>query len=155
MRLNNGYIALTDSRWCKYCREDNIKQVCIWTRKKSFKVCMIGDPIFFLEKGTRLIQGYGIFKSFHTISLQESWNKYGISLGAADFPSLLNILGVRPTDSNLNKDLGIIQIEMTKWFNPSFNIDDLQIDFHKAIVSGKRISSVDIQKILNCEKKLD
>jgi hypothetical protein len=150
MEYNVAYVAITDPKWVNFCFPNSLNTVSIWSRKKAFKVIPKGFPIFFLEKGTRYIKGYGYFKAFEVSTVSKSWNEYKLQNGASNYNEYLKMLNL-PCDVNSNKkEVGNIIVEKVEWSNKKVSVDSLGVDFHKAIVSGKRIYTDEINKIIKC-----
>lgn len=140
MNFDKGYIAIANKMWCETCSENKLKQVNLWIRRTSFKAIQNGSPIFFLEKGSRIVKGFGFLKIFEISTVIETWLNYKIGNGATCYNHFLQTLELPDTEKTKQYKLGNILIDNVIWSRKKIPIDHTNIPFHKAIVSGKTIS---------------
>ncbi|ASA26554.1 hypothetical protein B9T62_31750 [Paenibacillus donghaensis] len=120
----------------------------MWIRKPVFKAVTIGSPIFFLEKGSRLIRGFGLFEKFEINSTINCWNKYGSSNGAATFEEFLGALNFPNQEISHQQLLGCILVKNVVWSLSPLPINQLLVEFSKSTVSGKRINKDAVNTML-------
>lgn len=151
MEFTEGFICITNSNWNKTLSSSNNSFACVWLRRKTFKAISNGNPIFFVEKKSRLLRGYGLFNRFEVNSTKNCWEKYGIANGATNFEEFLSQLNFLNDESSWNKEIGNIIIKDLKWISQEVHIPihDTNVNFHKAIVSGKKINSKEIEILLS------
>lgn len=148
VKFEKGYIGIADKLWCDLCSSNELTLVNIWTRKSSFKAVSEGSPVFFLEKGTRLITGFGVLNKFETLTVYDTWQKYNVGNGANTYNDFLKLLNLPDNDKVKDFKLGNIIIENVIWCNSKFPIDSTNIHFHKATVSGKTISKIEADELI-------
>lgn len=149
MDYDKGFICITNPQWNCTLSINNCQTACIWLRKTSFKPVSKGEPIFFVEKVTRLLRGYGTFERFEVNSTKVCWEKYGISSGAESFEDLLLQLNFPNEEKGWNKEIGNIIISNIHWINNDIYIHNTKVDLPKATVTGKTINSTEVKKLLS------
>ncbi|MEB2584704.1 hypothetical protein [Bacillus cereus] len=153
MESEKGFIIITNKLWCEFCSTGNLNEVNVWIKRNSFKAVPINSPIFFLEKGTRLVKGFGTLKCFEVNTIKNTWEKYKLSNGASSYTSFLNILNLPNNDIITNeKTIGNLIVKNVIWNSNMITIDNIGVPFHKAIVSGKTINKEEAAKIINTLK---
>jgi len=144
-----GFICITNPSWNETLSLNNTSIVCIWLRRNIFKAVNKGEPIFFVEKKTRLLRGYGLFERFESNPTKICWEKYGVSSGAINFETLLSQLKFTNEERSWNKEIGNIIIKDVHWCKENILIHDTGINFPKATVTGKTINSSEVKDLLS------
>ena len=50
IKMNKGYIAITDNNWANFIKQNKLRDVNFWCKKQSFKAINKNDIFFFLKK---------------------------------------------------------------------------------------------------------
>lgn len=148
MKVEKGFVCITNSYWNNILSSNKIQKGCIWLRKPNFKAINKGEPIFFLEKKSRLLRGYGYFERFEVNSVKKCWEKYGISNGATSFEDFISQINFSKKEEDLEKEVGSIIVNNIKWLKKDLQFQHTNVDFHNAIVSGKTINSEEVELLL-------
>lgn len=144
----NGYIAITNRKWNEVGRKLQHREVVCWTRLPSFKIVREGAPFFFVEKGTRLITGYGTFHQFEKCSVAQCWERYQATVGAESLDDFLAALRLPAGPASLQRQVGCILVKDVRWLDRDISIEDCRIGFHKAVVSGKSVPPGAVEQIV-------
>lgn len=142
-----GYIGITDKYWFKFNKTKNNKEVVFWRKAKTPIRLKEGSYFFFLVKGTRLIEGYGKISTLGSATIEELWKKYGQTVGCSSYSELINNL--EGDEKDKNEKVGFYRIEQVKYFKGGIDTKETGVDFKLNIVSGRKISQEEVQKILN------
>lgn len=153
-----GYIALTTQDWILSLKAMNAEAAVFWRKKKSFKAVQVGEPIYFLRRGSfssnseRYIVGKGLFCKHELLSANEAWIKYNTQLGFSceqDFNE-----AVFKIYKEQNPELGCLRISKVQFYETSISLMDAKIDFSPYIVSGKKISIEECNRIDSLEMEV-
>ncbi|MDB2099829.1 hypothetical protein [Clostridium paraputrificum] len=156
--MNKGYIGITDNNWAKFINDNMISKANFWCKKHSFKAIKEGDIFFFLKKNSaqekkekleRKLVGYGIFKKFEVLSIEDAWNIYGIGNGFSNIKLFSDKIN---TMYELNSDeakIGSIILDEIVMFEQPIYLSRIGIEFSNAIVSGRTITIEEVNSILN------
>lgn len=155
--MNKGYIGVTDNNWANFIKDNGISKANFWCKKHSFKAIEDGDIFFFLKKNNveekkekleRKIVGYGIFKTFEVLSIEDAWNIYGTGNGCSDIKlfsdKINNMYELNATEAKI----GSIILDEIFMFEEPIYLSKIGIDFSNAIVSGKTITIEEVNAIL-------
>lgn len=154
-----GYIAVTAQEWFDYLEKHKTKDCVNFWRKntKDFKCIDVGQPFFFLVKnekgvkGERKVLGYGLFKDYEVLKIDEAWNKYKYNNGVKSKDDFKNRMKELFGYDNENNKIGCIILSDLVFFHNSIFLSKIGIEFKNSIVSGKSICEEDIHKILKEE----
>lgn len=143
-----GYIAITNREWFNYLKETNKKDNVNFWRKNTndFKVISKGDKFFFLvknkigNKDERKVLGYGIFREYVKLTIDEAWNKYGDGNGCKSKQDFINIMSTIYMENLSEAFIGCIILDDIIFFEHEVLLSEVGIEFQKSIVSGKGIS---------------
>lgn len=144
----DGYIGITNQQWNDSCSKSALQEVICWTRRPSFKVISPGAYYFFLEKGTRLIKGYGIFQKFEKLSVEDCWARYRNSVGAENLQGFVKALGLNGEEESKQRQVGCIVVGNVHWIGKKISLAQCDVLFHHAIVSGRSITKPEVMRIL-------
>ena len=163
-----GYIGVTDREWFYYLKESNIRDNVNFWRKNinSFKVLSQGDKFFFLVKNKngdseeRGVIGYGIFREYIKLTIDEAWEKYKEGNGFNSKQEFIKKMSSIYMENLSEAIIGCIILDDIKFFENEVFLSELNIDFSKSIVSGKGISIEEDLRIIeqskiNAIKKVD
>ena len=146
-----GYIALTTQDWILSLKAMNAETAVFWRKKKSFKAVQVGEPIYFLRRGSfssnseRYLVGKGLFYKHELLTANEAWIRYNVQLGfrcEKDFNE-----AVFKIYKEQNPELGCLQINEIQFYKVPISLMDAKVDFSPCIVSGKKISIEECNRI--------
>ncbi|NTZ20985.1 hypothetical protein EXW96_26730 [Paenibacillus sp. JMULE4] len=126
MDYNEGYVAIVNPTWTRICKENSFSEVNMWLRRANFKAISQGSPIFFLEKGSRLIRGYGIFDKLVVTSVVSAWNTYQQANGAKSLDEFLRTLNLPNDNVSYNISLGCVIVKNVTWLNQDYLLNNLE-----------------------------
>ncbi|MBU2520577.1 MAG: DUF91 domain-containing protein [Nanoarchaeota archaeon] len=139
----SGYIGITDYEWFHFHKNKKHREVIFW-RKSSRPVNLReGVYFFFLVKGYRLIEGYGITDEVSSKPITELWEQYKEKLGAETLEELCEKLG-----KSENETIGYYKLKEVTYLEGGIDLQNTGINFSPAIVSGKTISYEETRKLL-------
>lgn len=153
-----GYIALTTQDWILSLKAMNAETAVFWRKKKSFKAVQVGEPIYFLRRGSfssnseRYLVGKGLFYKHDLLPANEAWIRYNMQLGFRcehDFNE-----AVFKIYREHNPELGCLQICEVRFYEALISLMDAKIDFSPYIVSGKKISIEECNRIDDIEMEV-
>src|SRR5690606_24999603 len=147
--FNEGYIAVVNSTWTRICKEYGFSEVNMWLRRTKFKAISQGSPIFFLEKGSRLIRGHGIFDKSEVSSVVNAWSTYQQANGASSLDEFLQILGLPNDSTSYDISLNCVIVKNIIWLDQKYYIEQSGVNFSKSTVSGKKIKSSEVVILLD------
>lgn len=156
--MNKGYIGITDNKWGKFINDNNISSANFWCKKHSFKAIQEGDIFFFLKKNNaeekkekleRKLIGYGIFKKFEVLSIENAWNKYGIGNGCSSIKLFSEKINAMYKLKGDEVTIGSIILNDIVMFEEPIYLSKIGIEFANEIVSGKTITIEEVNIILN------
>lgn len=149
MDLSKGFICITNPSWCYTLSSNNMQLACIWLRRTTFKAIGQHQPIFFVEKKSRFLRGYGYFDKFEVNTTRQCWEKYKILNGAKTFNEFLNQLNFPNEEKGWAQPIGNILIKKIKWLNKEIPIHQINVNFPKPTVTGKTINPEEIKILLS------
>lgn len=153
-----GYIALTTQDWILSLKAMKAETAVFWRKKKSFKAVQVGEPIYFLRRGSfssnseRYIVGNGLFYKHELLPANEAWIKHSTQLGfrcEQDFNE-----AVFKIYKEQNPELGCLRISKVQFYETPISLMDAKIDFSPYIVSGKKISVEECNRIDSLEMEV-
>lgn len=142
-------IAPTNKEWFNSLRsrQNKINDFNFWTPTPwNIKQLSKGDKFYFLLKSPfRKIGGYGQFKYYENLSINNAWNKFGKSNGVNDLKELIDktssYMKKNSKDQVLDNDyqIGCIVLENPIFFEDEefIELEDVGLDFSKNIVKLK------------------
>lgn len=159
-----AYIGITDRMWFQTLRANDIDDYVNFWRMNTNNISLkCGDLFFFLVKqdkgvrGERPILGYGTFEKFETLTLEATWDKYQMRNGILSPYILLDRLQRFKDRQHKSRYSGKLQAENKigciilrniVYLEQPIYLSKLEINFPSQIVSGKFITSVEVDRIL-------
>lgn len=156
--MNKGYIGITDNNWAEFINNNSISTANFWCKKHSFKAIEEGDIFFFLKKNNakekkqkseRKLIGYGVFKKFEVLSIEDAWNKYGTGNGCSSIKLFSEKINTMYKLKGDEVKIGSIILNEIVMFEEPIYLSKIGIEFANAIVSGKTITIEEVNIILN------
>lgn len=156
--MNKGYIGVTDNNWAKFIKDNSISKANFWCKKHSFKAIENGDIFFFLKKNNaeekkekleRKIVGYGIFKKFEVLTIEDAWNIYGVGNGCSNIKLFSDKINNMYELNSDEAEIGSIILDEIVMFEEPIYLSKIGIVFSNSIVSGKTITIEEVNAILN------
>lgn len=156
--MNKGYIGVTDNNWAKFIKDNSISKANFGCKKHSFKAIENGDIFFFLKKNNaeekkekleRKIVGYGIFKKFEVLTIEDAWNIYGVGNGCSNIKLFSDKINNMYELNSDEAEIGSIILDEIVMFEEPIYLSKIGIVFSNSIVSGKTITIEEVNAILN------
>jgi 5-methylcytosine-specific restriction endonuclease McrA len=157
--MDNGCIGITSRDWFVYLKKNSITQDVNFWRKNTdkFNILSKGQPFFFMVKndtgirGEKKIQGYGIFKEFKILDIEQAWTTYQNRNGVGSKQEFLNL--TKEVLGTNTEEIGCIILDNLIFFDKPVILSKLGVIFNKYTESYKTITDRECNLIINYEKK--
>lgn len=146
-----GFVLLTTKEWLESIQKSDEARAVFWRKRKTFKAINIGEPIYFLQRGSlklnksRYVIGKGNFAGHEIMTANDVWQKYGALVGADTEEIFYE--NVNKMYGEHNPQLGCLIIEDLRFFDNPVSINNTKIDFSPCTVSGKIITDAECIEI--------
>ena len=101
------------------------------------------------EKLERKIVGYGIFKKFEVLTIEDAWNIYGVGNGCSNIKLFSDKINNMYELNSDEAEIGSIILDEIVMFEEPIYLSKIGIVFSNSIVSGKTITIEEVNAILN------
>lgn len=149
-------VGVTNIKWFQLLRPlFEIDIINFWRPgTANFKALQPGEIFYFLlASPIRKIGGYGVFKRFDHMTIEEAWNEFGIGNGVIslrDFRErMVGFDSSVPGAGTSNPTIGCVQLTSVVFLDDTEfqRPEELGIDFADSIVAYKKYPNLDLLQI--------